>query len=206
LVSAFIREDPLSKIRYFLFVVIALAAGIAGGMVSQRFLQPSPREDGELKNIIVAHEFHLVDEEGRDRWVLNLSKDGEPTVTFVNQNGWAPMAIGINKEGLPFFNMVLEPNRKGGPSLIMMDSQMKSRALLGLSEEGEPHLSLLDETGQKRLALGSAEFTNPLTGLPEKRPCSSIVLFDEDGKVLWSAPEVKLFPVTLSSVRGETQP
>jgi hypothetical protein len=147
-----------------------------------------------------------VDEEGRDRWVLNLSKDGEPTVTYVNKNGWAPMAIGINKEGLPFFNMVLEPSRKGGPSLIMMDSQMKSRALLGLSDKGEPHLSLLDEKGQTRLALGSAEFTNPLTGLREKRACSSIVLFDKDGKVLWSAPEVKLLPVILSSAGGETKP
>ena len=32
------------------------------------------------------------------------------------------------------------------------------------------------------------------------------VLFDEDGKVLWSAPDVKLFPVTLSSAGGGTQP
>ena len=196
----------MNKRDYLLVVVIALAAGIAGGMVTHRFLVPSAREDKELKNIVVAHEFHLVDEEGRDRWVLNLSKHGEPTVTFVNQNGWAPMAIGINKEGLPFFNMVLEPHSKGGPSLILMDSQMKRRALLGLNKEGEPHLSLLDETGQKRLALGSAEFTNPLTGLLEKRACSSIVLFDEDGKVLWSAPDVKLFPVTLSSAGGGTQP
>lgn len=192
--------------HYLFFVVIALAAGVAGGLVSNAFLQPSAREESGLKNIVVAHEFHLVDEEGRDRWVLKLSKDEEPTATFVNKNGWAPMAVGINQEGFPFFNMVLEPNRKGGPSIILMDSQMKSRALFGLNEEGEPLLSLLDENGRLRLALGSAEFTNPQTGLPEKRACSSIVLFDEDGKVLWSAPEVKLLPVTLSSTGGKTRP
>jgi len=196
----------LSKLRFFLFVVIAVAAGVAGGLVSNAILQSSAKENGELKNIVVAHEFHLVDEEGRDRWVLNLSKNGEPSFTFVNQNGWAPMAIGINEEGFPFFNMVLEPNRKGGPSLIMMDSQMNSRALFGLNEEGEPHLSLLDEKGQKRLALGSAEFTNPLTGVPERRACSSIVLFDEEGNLLWSVPEVKRFHLTRSSTGGNTIP
>jgi hypothetical protein len=64
----------------------------------------------------------------------------------------------------------------------------------------------LDGNGQKRLALGSVEFTNPLTGVTEKRACSSIVLFDEDGKMLWSAPELKLLPVTLSSSGGKKQP
>jgi len=196
----------LNRLRYVFFLAIALAAGFAGGLASNVFRLPPSGEDKALKQIVVAHEFHLVDEEGRDRWVLKLSKDEEPTFTFVNKNGWAPMAVGINREGLPFFNMVLEPNRKSGPSLIVMDSQMKSRALLGLSESGDPHLFLLDETGQKRLALGSVEFTHPLTGVTEKRPCSSIVLFDEDGNVLWSAPELKLLPVALSSAGGNKQP
>jgi hypothetical protein len=201
-----VKEDELRKIHFCLWVLVALFAGLIGGMLSTKFLQPEPEQSKDLRNIVVAHEFHLVDEEGRERWVLNLSKNGEPSFTFVNKNGWAPMAIGINKEGLPFFNMVLEPNHKGGPSLIMMDSQMKSRALLGLSNKGEPQLSLFDENGQKRLALGSAEFTNPLTGLRETRACSSILLFDEDGKVLWSAPDLNLLPVTLSFAVGETKP
>ena len=193
----------MKKLHNFLFVVIALAAGLVGGMTSTRYLQDPPEENRRHKNIIVAHEFHLVDEEGRERWVLTMSKDGEPTLTFVNRGGWAPMAMGINKEGLPFFNMVLEPNQKGGPSLVLMDSRMNTRALLGLREDGEPHLSFLDHNGQERLALGSTEFPNPLTGLQEKRPCSSITLFDEQGKVLWSAPEFKPLPVRLSSAGSQ---
>jgi hypothetical protein len=196
----------LRKRHYLLFLILALAAGVAGGMAANTLFLPPSAEDKVLKQIIVAHEFHLVDEEGRDRWVLKLSKDEEPTATFVNKNGWAPMAVGINREGLPFFNMVLEPNRMGGPSLIMMDSEMKRRALLGLGEEGEPHLLFLDGNGQKRLALGSVEFTDPLTGVTEKRACSSIILFDEDGNMLWSAPEWKLLPVTLSSAGENQQP
>ena len=196
----------MNKLHYFLLVVLALLSGLAGSMISTRFLQVPPEEEKHHRNIIVGHEFHLVDEEGRERWVLTISKDGEPSLTFVNKKGWAPMAMGINKEGLPFFNMVLEPNQKTGPSLAMMDSLMNSRALLGLSENGEPQLSFLDRNGKKRLTLGSTEFPNPLTGLHEKRPCSSIILFDEDGKVLWSAPEFKPLPVRLSSAGGEPQP
>lgn len=186
----------MSKLRYLFLLVIALVAGFAGGLAANTFFPPPAGEDKALKHIVVAHEFHLVDEEGRDRWVLNLSKNGEPSFTFVNQNGWAPMAVGINEQGFPFMNMVLEPDREGNTSLIMMDSRMRSRTVVGLSGDGEPHLSLLDENGQKRLALGSAEITNPLTGAPERRSCSSIVLFDEDGEVLWSVPEVKRFQVT----------
>lgn len=196
----------MSKIHFSFWVVIALFAGLLGGMLSNRFLQPEPEQSKNLRNIVVAHEIHLVDDEGRERWVLKLSKDGEPHVTFVNKNGWAPMAMGINKGGLPFLNMVLEPNQKEGPALIMMDSQMNSRTLLGLNGNGEPYLTFLDQNGQNRLAMGSTEVANPLTGLYEKRPCSSITLFDEKGKILFSAPEAKLLPVKLSSPGAKTEP
>jgi hypothetical protein len=199
------KEDELNKLRYLLLVAVALTAGIAGGMISTRFLQGFSEEDIHHRNIVVAHEFHLVDEEGKQRWLLTVSKDGEPALTFVNKSGWAPMAMGINREGVPFFNMVLEPNQSGGPSLVLMDSRMKSRALLGLSKEGEPQLAFLDHAGQRRLAMGCAEFPNPLTGVQEKRPCSSITLFDEQGKVLWSAPEFKPLPITLSSAGSQPQ-
>jgi hypothetical protein len=196
----------LNRLYYSLFVVIALAAGVIGGMLSNKFLQQEPEQGKNLKNIIVAHEIHLVDDEGRERWVLTLSKEGEPHVTFVNKNGWAPMAMGINKEGIPFFNMVLEPNQKAGPSLIMMDSQMNSRALLGLNRDGEPYLTFLDQNGQNRLAMGSTDVANPFTGLNEKRPCSSIILFDENGKVLWSAPGLKPLPAKFSCAGVDSAP
>lgn len=195
----------MNKLRYLLLVAVALTAGIAGGMISTRFLQEIVEEDMHHRNIVVAHEFHLVDEEGKQRWLLTVSKDGEPALTFVNKSGWAPMAMGINREGVPFFNMILEPNQSSGPSLVLMDSRMKSRALLGLSKEGDPQLAFLDQAGQKRLAMGCVEFPNPLTGVQEKRPCSSITLFDEQGTVIWSVPDFKPLPITLSSAGSQPQ-
>jgi hypothetical protein len=78
-----------------------------------------------------------------------------------------------------------------------MDSQIRNRALLGLAEDGNPYLSLLDETGQVRAAFGSVELTNPATGLQEKRPCSSLVLMDEGGRLIWSAPHFETLSVQL---------
>lgn len=181
----------MGKKPYVVMLILALIAGVIGGALSSKIFwrQEGTPEDLELRKVIVANEIHLVDQDGRDRWVLALSKEGEPSVTFVNKNGWAPMAIGINRNGFPFFNMVLEPHKRGGPTLTLMDSRMKDRAVLGLWEDGEPYLTLLDTNGQARATLGSTDLKDPLSGSRERRPCSSLVLFDENGKIIWSAPQ-----------------
>lgn len=45
-----------------------------------------------------------------------------------------------------------------------------------------------DEKGKMRAALGAISTEGTRTGTVEKRPESSLVLFDKDGKVLWKAP------------------
>jgi hypothetical protein len=188
--------------------ILALVAGFIGGLFSNRFLFLGPMDsqnDVNSKSVIVANEFHLVDEDGKDRWVLKLSGAGEPNITFINNNGWAPMAIGVNKEGFPFFNMIQEPHQPGGPSFILMDGEMKNRAVLGLKEDGEPNITFLDNNGQVRAIFGSTDLKNPFTGLTEKRPGSSLVLFDEDGKIIWSAPKLVALPIRFSQGRHKTK-
>lgn len=178
--------------RFWPVMALALAAGLLGGALSGWFFSGGkPGEPGReqvSRKVIVANEFHLVDGEGKDRWVLALSRAGEPNFTFVNSRGWAPMAMGVNKEGVPFLNMILEPGKTGGPSLVLMDSAMRNRLLLGLGGEGAPFLSLLDEKGRARAVLGGGETLNPLTGSVEKRPLSSLVLIGADQEILWAVP------------------
>jgi hypothetical protein len=193
------KEDKVTK--NILMVMVAFAAGLVGGMLSSMWLRSDGtkvQQEPGPKTVVVANEFHLVDDHGKDRWVLKLSMDGEPNITFINKNGWAPMAMGVNKSGLPYFNMVLEPRKKAGPSFVLMDSQIRNRALLGLDGEGHPYLTFLDQTGQVRAALGSAELINPATGLREKRPSSSLVLMDEQGEVVWCSPEFTTLTVQRS--------
>jgi len=108
--------------------------------------------DAKRGGVVVASEFHLVDEDGKDRWVL--ASPGEASQRYPSSTGrLGAHAMGINQDGLPYFNMVLEPSGKGGPSLVLMDSQMRSRALLGLGQDGEPSLAMIDKEGRRRLIL-----------------------------------------------------
>jgi hypothetical protein len=194
----------MAKSQYMVMLVLALVAGVIGGALSSKILwrQQEIPEDSIMKKVIVANEIHLVDHQGKARWVLAFSKDGEPSVTFVNKDGWAPMAMGVNRHGFPFFNMILQPRKGGGPSLTLMDGRMKNRAVLGLWENGEPHLTLLDRDGQVRATLGSTVIRDSMTGSSVRRPCSSLVLFDERGKIIWSAPQHVVRPIQFSKKKS----
>jgi hypothetical protein len=181
----------MGRKTYLAILALAFLGGLFGGAVSGRLFSREPEAlspESGARRVIVAQEFHLVDQDGKERWVLALSRAGEPNITFINKDGWAPMALGMNEEGLPFFNMVLEPDKRGGPSMVLMDSAMRDRAHLGLARDGEPSLTLLDASGRSRAVLGRAEIRNPFTGSMEKRPVSSLVLMDEEGTVTWAEP------------------
>lgn len=190
----------MAKRQYVVMLILAFIAGVIGGTLSSKtfWRQEETPEDSELRKVIVANEINLVDQEGRARWVLAISRDGEPSVTFVNKDGWAPMAMGVNRNGFPFFNMILQPGKVGGPALALMDGTMKNRAVFGLWEDGEPYLRLLDRNGQVRATLGSTVLKDSLTGASIRRPCSSLVLFDEKGEIIWSAPQQVVRPIQLS--------
>ena len=195
----------MNKNHYIWVAALALVAGFIGGTLSSKLFTPGPkdsREDGNFNRVIVASEIHLVDAETKDRWVLKLSKDGEPDMTFISKNGWAPMGLGLNRTGHPYFSMVPESGKGGGPCLALLDREMRNRAVLGLREDGIPYLSLIDPNGQVRANLGGMDFKNPLTGMGEKRPPSSLLLFGETGEILFSAPELGFLPVKAAGYLG----
>ncbi|MFC1537272.1 hypothetical protein ACFL4P_00425 [Gemmatimonadota bacterium] len=51
-----------------------------------------------------------------------------------------------------------------------------------------PSLRLYDKDGRKRAVLGSRQLFDARTRMNLIRPPSSLVLFDEDGDVIWEAP------------------
>jgi hypothetical protein len=59
---------------------------------------------------------------------------------------------------------------------------------LSVPDRGEPYLRLADDAGKTRATLGAAELERTHTGVIEKRPTSSLVLLDKEGKVIWKAP------------------
>ena len=53
----------------------------------------------EIKDVITARAFHLVEEDGRKRASLFTSKDGSPNLEFYDKEGDARIAINVNKYG-----------------------------------------------------------------------------------------------------------
>lgn len=56
------------------------------------------------------------------------------------------------------------------------------------SSKGQPSVVLRDEKDKDRLVLGHTELKILRTGSVEKRPASSLVLFKNDGRVIWQVP------------------
>ena len=61
-------------------------------------------------------------------------------------------------------------------------------ASLSLSKDGSGVLEITDTNGSSRVVLGTTELVGTRTEEKTIRPPSSIVLFDKDGNVIWSAP------------------
>jgi hypothetical protein len=54
------------------------------------------------------------------------------------------------------------------------------------SKAGDPYIKVVGQRSEA--VLGRTELTQTRTGGTEIRPAASLVLFDKDGKVTWSAP------------------
>jgi hypothetical protein len=71
--------------------------------------------------------------------------------------------------------------------LALTDNTGRTRAELAIEADGSSTFGLFDRTGTARAVLGSTSLESE-TGVIEKRPESSLVLFGNDGKVIWKAP------------------
>ena len=87
--------------------------------------------------------------------------------------------------GEPRSSLVLDA--AGNPDFSLLDAQKRIRADLELDADGSPSLTLNDSK-HIRAVLGSSHLKNTTTGSTEHRSPSSLVLFREDGKLLWSTP------------------
>jgi len=84
----------------------------------------------------------------------------------------------------------LVADNAGSVFLVMFDAAGKTRANLSVSNEG-PSLVLYDATARQRGIFGSTTLVGSHvaeSGIAEKAPASSIVLFDKSGKLLWRQP------------------
>jgi hypothetical protein len=113
------------------------------------------------------------DHNGEQRAGLELDNQDNPGFFLYDQNGNWRSRLALNKAG--------------DPQLSFLDLEGYLRAVLNLDTEGNPSLTLND-IKETRAVLGSVYLKNTATGSTERRAPSSLVLFRENGKLLWSAP------------------
>src|SRR5262249_16335273 len=80
----------MSRTQQGMTVVLALASGMVGGVVSSQFLTGTPvfaeRTPQEMK-VIQAEKFEVVDKDGRVRGELGLRSDGGPILRLFDDHG-----------------------------------------------------------------------------------------------------------------------
>ena len=172
----------MKKKQYWSILALAILAGFLGGAVASRLFTIQPvfaEKKARPEEVIEAQEFIVRDKSGTTRarlYVEEFPKNSFPDsvgLTLYNKHGKSGVELFLmgDSPALGFFNPV----------------NGLSRAAIVVAE-GVPALILRDESGQDRTVLGFTQLVDAKTGTVEKRPASSLVLFDKDGEVICSVP------------------
>ncbi len=178
----------MNRKQFSAVVVLALVAGLVGGVVSSWFLVGLPafaQKAPQVAEVIRAERFEVVDKDGKTRAALSML-EGKPGLVLRDRNGRAGAELGLTDHGWPRL-FLTDKNRKvrvgltlgntGEPHLVLRDRNGKTRTELSLRDTGASVLELADKNGKLRAALSLRD-----TGAPR------LLLNDKNGKPIWKAP------------------
>ncbi len=164
---------------------------------------------GKVAKVVEAEKFVLRDAEGKPRARLESLPSGSVRLALLdkNENIQSVLGVGVGRPSLVLAGrnnktilttsflsisgksrLTLAVLPSGEQSLVLTDNTGRTRAELAIEVDGSSTFGLFDRTGTARAVLGSISLENAETGVIEKRPESSLVLFGNDGKGIWSAP------------------
>jgi hypothetical protein len=146
--------------RWLLGAILLLVGGLVAAGVFKTMITPVQAQGAGTAKVIRAEAFVVEDENGKDRIMLNVTKDG-PILALFDEKGKVRAGLGVAKTGLWLWLY----DEKGAS---------KPRAALGISPFG-PGLTLYDENIKPRVAL-TVDKDGPI-----------MMLLDEKGKIIWSA-------------------
>ena len=198
----------MTERRDILMILLALVAGLVGGVVSSQFLVGQPafakKENNPLK-VIEAQEFRVLGEDGKVYARLSSKWPGEnhpwPHLAILDAEGDTRILLKLSYPsqfpkkpwlmlqmyGVGGHNLELTELPGQGGRLTFYSNETKEKIKICADDSG-PYLELYDKNGNFRCTLGATELKQTRTGVVEKRPPSSLVLFDERGNVIWQAP------------------
>ena len=183
-------------------------AGVVALVVIAAVVLMGQATTNKVAKVVEAEKFVLRDADGKGRARLEslpsglvrlalLDKDenvqsvlgvgvGRPSLVLAGRNNKTILTTSfLSISGKSRLTLAVLPS--GVQSLALTDNTGRTRAELAIEVDGSSTFGLFDRTGTARAVLGSTSLESE-TGVIEKRPESSLVLFGNDGKGIWSAP------------------
>lgn len=199
--------------QYLLLVALAVVSGLVGGALSSRVFLAKPAAaqdspppiDDMLKEavkelilytkVISAEGFRLV-KDGKEFGRFAVSSNGVPELVLLDKNGservilkiGAGLSAGLDLGGKPSsgHRTGLYVSSDGSPGLYLCGKDsFIPRIKIGMLSDSMPAITLYDEKFKPRATLGRVELKSTSTGAVRSE--YSLVLFDKDGEVIWSA-------------------
>ena len=149
-----------------LIILLATFAGFAGGFISNQIFQTKSalaQKAPDHQKVVIAEEFRVVDKDGK---ILgSFGTPGYLSDIFPQKDtSQAPVPqLRLGQES--GFQIILSAGADIGSRIIMKDEKNKPRTVIG-----------------------NTKFYIPQTQVTHRRQVSSIVLFNQRGRFLWSAP------------------
>jgi hypothetical protein len=147
-------------------ILLAAFAGFIGGLISNQIVQtPSAfAEKGYVnQKVVMAEEFQVVDQDGKIVGRFGTSGD------------------------LPDLSAGEKISKVSAPQL-RLGQETGFQIILSAGEAEGSRIILKDANNKTRTVIGNMQLYVPLTRITHHRQVSSIVLFDNLGRFLWSAP------------------
>jgi hypothetical protein len=144
--------------KEWLYVVLALAAGVVGGMLGRRLNGAAAVVASEsAPKTLAAQEILLTGSNGKVRAALHMTKNGEPSLELFDHAGQTRIVLDIGPDetpGMRFYDLKramrlkAEVSSENVPTLRFFDEQSRLRALFGVDAEGEAAMSFYSTTGR----------------------------------------------------------
>jgi hypothetical protein len=177
-------------------VCAVLALG-AGGVPSLSFWFPEGPLCARLGLVPGGPALSLFDADGRESALLHVSPWWGSTLRLLHANGKEGARVSV----YPNAAVLSLSYARGEPSISVSarqptfrtgleayDTHGKMRTHVGLDSFDAGVVELSDRDENPRAVPGHTSLERTRTGATEERPESSLVLFDKEGKVLWTAP------------------
>jgi len=197
----------MSKNQFVLTLLVATFSAFLGGTFGVWLLMPpSVMAQDEVQKVIEAQEFRVVDEDGVVRGSIGLNQSGV-TLNFRDVTGTKSAEVLVTEIGV---GIVLSDESQES-AIRMMTGESSGYSSISITaaestliatpniltvshpagsilvDAEKPMIRVADSRHAPRAILGVTSLTPP-TGSTEIRAPSSLVLFDEEGNVVWSAP------------------